>query len=235
MPELIITKDLKHSFNLGKIEVPVLFGIDMTVLDGEFIALCGTSGSGKSTLLNLVGGLIRPTGGKIKCCGSEITEMSEDQLSLFRREQIGFIFQSYNLLPDLTALENVEIPLIFAEVAAARRREMARRVLEMVGLSGRADHKPSELSGGQQQRVSIARALVNSPRLVLADEPTGNLDSRTEQEIMDLMQEMNREKGQTFVVVTHDHAVAGRADRVIYLRDGLIDGEEHQGRPEGTR
>lgn len=225
MDEVIVTKDLKHAFNLGKIEVPVLFGINLTIRQGEFIALCGSSGSGKSTLLNLIGGLVKPSEGKIHCSGQEITGMSENELSLFRRQKLGFIFQSYNLLHDLTALENVELPLIFAEVSPARRQEMAREALAIVGLTDRMDHKPNELSGGQQQRVSIARALVNRPQIVLADEPTGNLDSRTEEEIIELMLKMNREQGQTFVVVTHDGAVAGRASRVIFLKDGLIERE----------
>lgn len=223
MSEVIRTENLRHSFNLGKLEVPVLFGIDLSVSDGEFIALCGSSGSGKSTLLNLIGGLVKPSSGKIICAGQDITEMNENQLSLFRRNTLGFIFQSYNLLPELTALENVELPLIFAEAVPAQRRELAMEALDLVGLSDRLDHRPNELSGGQQQRVSIARALVNRPQLVLADEPTGNLDSRTESEIMDLMQQMNADQGKTFVVVTHDQAVATRASRVIYLKDGVID------------
>lgn len=221
--EIISIKGLKHSFNLGKIEIPVLFGIDLSVRSGEFVALCGTSGSGKSTLLNLIGGLVKPTEGTISCLGHDITQMNENELSLFRREKLGFIFQAYNLLPELTALENVELPLIFAEVPQTRRREMALEALDTVGLADRLDHKPNELSGGQQQRVSIARALVNRPQLVLADEPTGNLDSRNEKEIIDLMLKMNQEQGKTFVVVTHDQSVAGRANRVVYLRDGLIE------------
>lgn len=223
MGEVIRTEGLRHSFNLGKLEVPVLFGIDLTVNDGEFIALCGSSGSGKSTLLNLIGGLVKPTAGKIFCAGQELTQMNENQLSLFRRSTLGFVFQSYNLLAELTALENVELPMVFAEVPAAQRRERALEALDLVGLSDRLDHRPSELSGGQQQRVSIARALVNRPKLVLADEPTGNLDSRTESEIMDFMQKMNAEQGRTFVIVTHDRAVANLASRIVYLKDGLID------------
>lgn len=221
--EIISIKGLKHSFNLGKIEIPVLFGIDLSVKPGEFVALCGSSGSGKSTLLNLIGGLVKPTEGTIACLGQNITEMNENQLSLFRRDRLGFIFQAYNLLPELTALENVELPLIFAEIPSSQRRAMAIEALETVGLADRLDHKPNELSGGQQQRVSIARALVNRPQLVLADEPTGNLDSRNEKEIIDLMLRMNREQGKTFVVVTHDQSVADQASRVVYLRDGLVE------------
>lgn len=230
MVEVIKTEDLHHSFNLGKIEVPVLFGIDLTVCEGEFIAMCGSSGSGKSTLLNLIGGLVKPSNGKIYFSGQDITVMNENELSLFRRHNIGFIFQSYNLLPELTALENVEMPLIFAETAPALRKEMALQALDLVGLTDRLDHKPNELSGGQQQRVSIARALVNGPRLVLADEPTGNLDSKTEKEIIELMLRMNQEQGKTFVVVTHDSAVAGMASRIVNLKDGLI---ENGAVPEG--
>lgn len=235
MDEVIMTEDLNHSFNLGKIEIPVLFGISLKVRAGEFIALCGSSGSGKSTLLNLIGGLLRPAGGRICCAGEEITAMDENELSLFRRRRMGFIFQSYNLLAELTALENVEMPLIFAETAPAKRREMALEALELVGLADRMDHKPNELSGGQQQRVSIARALVNRPQIVLADEPTGNLDSRTEEEIIELMLRMNREQGQTFVVVTHDGAVAKKAGRVVYLKDGLIEKESYNGGVTGDR
>lgn len=223
MVEIIRTEGLKHSFGLGKIEIPVIHGINMTVQAGEFIALCGSSGSGKSTLLNLIGGLIKPTKGRIYCDGNEISAMNENQLSLFRRNNMGFIFQSYNLIAELSALENVELPLVFAEVSSATRREMAKAALALVGLSDRLDHRPGELSGGQQQRVSIARALVNNPKVVLADEPTGNLDSHNEKEIIELILQMNRDQGITFLVVTHDQAVANCAGRQIFLRDGLID------------
>jgi putative ABC transport system ATP-binding protein len=213
---------VNHSYGTGKIKVPVLFDINLHVDKGEFVALCGSSGSGKSTLLNLLAGLTKPDEGSIFVNGEEISRFSENELCLFRRRCMGFIFQSYNLLPNLTALENVELPLIFAGESRKSRRAKAKEMLERVGLEGRMDHKPNELSGGQQQRVSIARALVNQPSIVLADEPTGNLDSKTEQEILELMRRMNRENGTTFIIVTHEQEVAEQSDRVIYLQDGRV-------------
>mgnify|MGYP000725049613 CR=1 FL=1 len=214
--------DLKHTFKLGKVDVPVLHGINLQVKPGEFVALCGASGSGKSTLLNLVGGLAKPTQGKIVVNDTDITSLNENQLCIFRQKNLGFIFQSYNLIPSLTALENVELTLIFAGIPPKERKEKAQAFLELVGLADRMHHKPNELSGGQQQRVSIARALVNNPSVVLADEPTGNLDSRNGQEIMNLMRKINREGKRTFLVVTHDLSLAKLADRIIFLRDGLV-------------
>lgn len=219
--ELTVT-GVNHSYGTGKIKVPVLFDINLHIARGEFVALCGSSGSGKSTLLNLLAGLTRPDEGSVVVSGEEISRYSENELCLFRRRSLGFIFQSYNLLPNLTALENVELPLIFAGESVRRRRARATDILERVGLQGRLDHKPNELSGGQQQRVSIARALVNEPSIVLADEPTGNLDSKTEQEILMLMRQMNKENGTTFIIVTHEQEVAEQSDRVIYLQDGRV-------------
>ncbi|MED4752190.1 ABC transporter ATP-binding protein [Brevibacillus choshinensis] len=219
--ELTVTQ-VNHSYGTGKIKVPVLFDINLHINQGEFVALCGSSGSGKSTLLNLLAGLTKPDEGSVMVSGEEISRYSENELCLFRRKSMGFIFQSYNLLPNLTALENVELPLIFAGESVRKRRARATEILERVGLTGRLDHKPNELSGGQQQRVSIARALVNQPGIILADEPTGNLDSKTEQEILHLMRQMNKENGTTFIIVTHEQEVAEQSDRVIYLQDGRV-------------
>lgn len=218
----IEVQKLKQTFRLGKLDVPVLHGLDFTIRPGEFTALCGASGSGKSTLLNLIGGLTKPTEGLIRIDGQEISAMSENELCLFRRENIGFVFQSYNLMPYLTALENVELSLIFGEAKEIGRRKMAMEMLEKVGLADRMDHKPNELSGGQQQRVSVARALVTNPKVVLADEPTGNLDSQTGEEILALLSALNQERKSSFLIVTHDPRIAESCDHTIFLEDGLI-------------
>lgn len=192
------------------------------------MALLGPSGSGKSTFLNVLGGLVPPTSGDIFIRDYHISTMSENELCLFRREHLGFIFQSYNLISTMTAIENVALALTFAGVKKEIRLEQAKKVLEVVGLLDRMGHKPSELSGGQQQRVSIARALVNHPEIILADEPTGNLDSKTSEDIMEMITRLNREDNQTFVIVTHDPEVARNCTKVIHMRDGLIERCEDQ-------
>ncbi|MEM2459085.1 MAG: ABC transporter ATP-binding protein, partial [Candidatus Bathyarchaeia archaeon] len=193
-------------------------------MEGEFLAVLGPSGSGKSTLLHLIGCLDRPDEGEIILDGKNVLRLSDDELAELRLKRIGFIFQFFNLLPRLTALENVELPLMLARVPEREAREKAKKLLELVGLGGRLNHRPSELSGGEQQRVAIARALVNDPKLVLADEPTGNLDTKSGWDIVNLMRKLNEEMNQTFIVVTHDQKVAEVADRIIYLRDGLVEG-----------
>jgi len=228
MDKVIEVRGVVQQFNLGKVLVPALRGVDLDVYAGEFVALVGASGSGKSTLLNIIGGLTPCTAGEVRVQNVLMNNLTENQICLFRRKHIGFIFQSFNLLPNLTALENVEMPLTFAGVAKKERRKRAERMLEIVGLSERMGHKPNELSGGQQQRVSIARALVNNPQIVLADEPTGNLDSATSLEIMELMKDMNEKLNMTFLVVTHDEEVAQYAHRVVHLKDGRVIKEERK-------
>jgi putative ABC transport system ATP-binding protein len=202
--------------------VAALAGIDLAVPRGEFTALVGPSGSGKSTLLNLIGGLDRPSSGEIRVDGLSLGSATEQQLVCHRRERVGFIFQSFNLLPTFTAVENVEAPMVLAEVPRTERRSRAANLLESVGLAQRTLHKPNELSGGEKQRVAIARALANRPALLLADEPTGNLDSKTGAAVLDLLCRLVRKGGLTLVMVTHDSDVASRADRIIHLRDGSI-------------
>jgi len=223
LEKVIELRDVVHKFFIGKNEVVAINRVNLQVWRGEFVTLVGPSGSGKSTLLHLIGGLCRPVRGEIIVNGQALARMDENQLAIFRRKYLGFIFQSFNLLPNLTALENVALPLVFAGASPAERTRRAKKILDMVGLARRLDHKPAELSGGQQQRVSIARALANDPALVLADEPTGNLDSRTSAEIMDLLTCINREKRCTFLLVTHDMEVARRGNRIIHLRDGSIE------------
>ncbi|WP_126428397.1 ABC transporter ATP-binding protein [Brevibacillus marinus] len=226
----LTVEGVNHSYSSGKLKLPVLFDISLHIKAGEFVALCGSSGSGKTSLLNLLAGLTKPEQGKIWVSGQEISSLNENKLCVFRRNYLGFVFQSFNLLPNLTALENVELPLVFAGEKKRIRRQRAEQMLELVGLADRIHHKPNELSGGQQQRVSIARALVNKPSIVLADEPTGNLDSVTELEILQLMRSLNREHGTTFVIVTHDDQVAQQSDRIIFLKDGRIIDERQSAR-----
>lgn len=215
-------RGLWKSYRRGEVEVPALNGVTLAVYESEFVAVMGPSGSGKSTLLYLLGGLDRPSEGNVRVGGQAFTEQSDDELALFRRRRIGFIFQFYNLIPTLTAVENVALPLI---IDGANRVEHRRRIdtlLHTVGLWPRRNHKPDQLSGGEQQRVAIARALVNEPKLVLADEPTGNLDSRTGANILALLRSCSEELGQTIVMVTHDAEAAAYADRVVFLRDGGV-------------
>ncbi len=216
--------DVWKVYKIGrKIEVEALKGVSLEIEKGEFMSIMGPSGSGKSTLLNLIGGLDIPTEGKVTIEGTEISKMKERQLLKIRREKVGFVFQFYNLLPYLTALENVMLSLIAIGAPRRKRKEEAKNILEQVGLGARLKHKPGELSGGEQQRVAIARALVSRPAIVLADEPTGDLDTKTGMEIIDLMKNFNQELEQTFIIVTHDHDVSHKTERIIHLRDGKIE------------
>jgi putative ABC transport system ATP-binding protein len=214
---------LARRYKMGDAFVDALRGVDLTIAHGEFVALMGPSGSGKSTVLNLIGGLDRPTSGQVWINGSELSASDERTLTRHRRQHVGFVFQSFNLLPRLTAEENVALPLMFSGVPEKERRARARALLERVGLGPRLTHRPTELSGGEQQRVAVARALVGQPVLLLADEPTGNLDTATGAEIMALLRELNREQWLTLLVVTHDPEVAAFANRIVKLRDGKVE------------
>src|SRR5580692_2946192 len=222
--ELIRLREIRKTYSLGEVAVPVLKGISLDIRRGEMVALMGSSGSGKSTLMNILGCLDRPTAGRYWLDGDEISELSPDQRALIRNRKIGFVFQSFNLLPRTSALENVILPLAYTHVLLSKReaRERGHAMLERVGLGHRVDHQPSQLSGGQQQRVAIARALINRPQIVFADEPTGNLDSKTSKEILQMFQDLSEEDGITVVLVTHDVGVAQYARRVIRISDGLI-------------
>ncbi len=222
---LIRCENLHRHFAMGSETVHALDGLDTSIHTGEFVGVLGPSGSGKSTLLYLLGGLDRPTEGRIWVDRQEITGMDEDVLAEYRRHKVGFIFQSFHLLPMMTAIQNVELPMVFAGVPTDGRRTRAAQLLELVGLGERMGHKPTELSGGQQQRVAIARALANDPQIVLADEPTGNLDTRTGEEIMALLSWLNREEGKTVLIVSHDPTVEEYTTRCIHLRDGKLDAE----------
>ncbi len=235
MSETIKLTSLERHFQRGETAVKALHGLDLTIAPGEFVALVGPSGSGKSTLLNLLGGLDRPTAGELWLNGTPLHCVDVGARTRHRKEQVGFIFQSFNLLPRLTALENVAVPLMLAGVPRAEREARAQALLERVGLGHRLDHYPTELSGGEQQRTAVARALVHNPDLILADEPTGNLDSATGESIMSLLQDLNEEQGITLVVVTHDADVASYADRIVRLRDGQIAEIEDRGRDRGQK
>lgn len=220
---LVQCSNVIKNFQMGKVQVEILKGVSLNIEKGEFAAIIGESGSGKSTLLNILGGLMPFDKGEVSIADTNLHNLNENQRALFRRKSIGFIFQSYNLLPQLTAFENVEMPLIFTGMSKANRKKAVLDILERVGLKDRMDHKPSELSGGQQQRVSIARALVNNPAIILADEPTGNLDSKTSVEILDLLKGLNESLNMTFVVVTHSKRVCDYADSIIKMKDGLLE------------
>ncbi len=220
---IIEVKNVRKVYRMGDEKVIALDSVNFSIEQGEFCCLLGTSGSGKSTLLNLMAGLEKPTKGEIKIKDMHVEKMSEKQLAVFRRNHVGFVFQSYNLLPALTALENVSLPLIFKGISKSVRDKRAIDMLKAVGLEKRLKHKPSQMSGGQQQRVSIARAFIGNPEIVFADEPTGNLDTKTTREVMDLMTSMARKNKQTLIIVTHDVEISEYADKIIHVRDGNIE------------
>ena len=222
MSEVIRVQDLQKIYRMGDVEVPALRGINLTIERGEFVAVMGSSGSGKSTFMNIIGCLDRPTGGNYWLEGEEVASLSADDWARIRNKRIGFVFQGFNLLSRTTALENVELPMMYNGFAGKERHQRAVEVLNLVGLGQRHDHTPNRLSGGQQQRVAIARALVNKPSLILADEPTGNLDSATSNEIMGLFQHLNSDQGITIILVTHEPDIAEHAKRQIVFRDGEV-------------
>ena len=219
---IIRVKNLYKIYRVGETKVRALNGVEFTLYKGEFCAIVGTSGSGKSTLLNMLAGLEKPTKGEIEIGGKHIEKLSEKELVTFRREKVGFIFQSYNLLNTMNALENVAMPLSFRGIGRKERLARAKKYMELVGVGRQAKHMPNQMSGGQQQRVGIARALAVNPQIIFADEPTGNLDSKTTMEVLHLMQKIVREQNQTLVMVTHDNHLAGFADRIFHIIDGKI-------------
>jgi len=222
---IIKIKELKREFTVGSELVRALKGVDVSINKNEYVAMMGPSGSGKSTLMNLLGCLDTPTSGAYNLNGTDVSSLEDNDLAIIRNKEIGFIFQTFNLLPRLTALENVALPLVYAGYSKEQRNEKAAEVLAKVGLADRMDHKPNQLSGGQRQRVAVARALVNDPSIILADEPTGNLDSKTSLDIMRLFQEIHQ-MGNTLIVVTHEEEVAFHAHRILRLRDGLVEADE---------
>jgi putative ABC transport system ATP-binding protein len=219
---VVTAKDLTKVFTMGEVQVHALRGLSVEIKRGEVISIMGPSGSGKSTLMNILGCLDRPTSGDYYLDGESVANLKDEQLAEIRNRKVGFVFQSFNLLPRSTALTNVELPLRYSPPNGRKRRDLAREALEEVGLGDRIGHRPNELSGGQQQRVAIARALVNDPAIVMADEPTGNLDSKSGEEIMELLMKLNREKGTTLIIVTHDPEIAEQTQRVIHIRDGVV-------------
>lgn len=234
MSALVEIKDVCKVYNPGENEVRALNHVSLTIDEQEFVAIIGHSGSGKSTLMNMLGCLDVPTSGEYWLHGQDVSALSDDALSDIRNREIGFIFQGFNLIPNLTALENVELPLIYRGVSKSVREELSVEALKKVGLEHRMDHKPSEMSGGQQQRVAIARAIAQAPPVILADEPTGNLDSNSTKEIMDILKGLHKE-GRTVILITHDNEIAAQAKRVIKIRDGKIESDSGQIDPVGVR
>ena len=225
MGDLLCVADLRKSFPMKGWTLDVLKGLSFQVPEGEFVALCGPSGSGKTTLMDILGCLSTPTGGSYALAGREVQQLNETELAHVRNNRIGFVFQNFHLVPRLSAAENVQLPLVYARVPMRARRQRAEEALDRVGLADRLEHKPNELSGGQQQRVAIARALINDPALILADEPTGNLDSESGADILALFRELHA-GGRTILVVTHDQAVANQTQRILHLRDGVVERDQ---------
>jgi len=225
MQEIISLQQIRKTYDLGKVKIDVLKGIDTTILKNEYVAIMGPSGSGKSTLMNIIGCLDKPTSGSYVLNGTDVSKMNDDELAEVRNKEIGFVFQTFNLLARLSGVENVALPLIYAGIKKAARTAQAEEILKAVGLGHRMKHKPNELSGGERQRVAVARALVNNPSIILADEPTGNLDTKTSYEIMELFEEIHK-KGNTVIIVTHEEDIARYAHRIVRIRDGVIESDE---------
>jgi putative ABC transport system ATP-binding protein len=235
MAQIIGLDDVHKYYDTGEVKVHALRGVTLSILRSEFVAIMGTSGSGKSTLMNILGCLDRPSGGRYWFDGQDVSQLSRRELAHIRNLKLGFVFQGFNLLKRYNAVDNVATPLLYAGVSAKERHERAMEMLKLVGLADRAKHLPNQMSGGQQQRVAIARALVNRPQVILADEPTGNLDSRTGEEILNMLQELNQEQGQTIIMVTHDPVIASRALRMVTMRDGLVESDVSLGHNERRR